>query len=269
MNRITILVASLALVIGGFAGYALTGNNDESADMRGQGGGANAQMGDFKPESMDFVSARPEVSSLPVGAISEDEEQNLLLMREEEKLARDVYTTLYDQWGLKIFTNIAQSEQTHTEAVRDLLVKYDIADPVTNDTVGVFKSDEMQELYDTLVAQGAESEIEALKVRALIEDLDIFDLQKSLLETDNADITLVYENLERGSRNHLRAFMSQLESRGGDYEAQYLTQSEFDEIKDSERERGDHGGQQGEGGHGDGESKGGGRGWGGGGGGRH
>ena len=188
------------------------------------------QAQEYTPTPIDFVSTRPEVVSLPVEVLSASEKSGLLYMREEEKLARDVYTTLYEKWGLQIFVNIAQSEQTHTEAVRDLLVKYDIPDPVTDDTIGVFSDTSLQALYDSLVVQGSVSEIEALKVGALIEDLDIFDLQKNLAEVDNADITLVYSNLERGSKNHLRAFVRQLDLRGGEYQAQYIDAAEYTEI---------------------------------------
>jgi hypothetical protein len=75
-------------------------------------------------------------------------------MREEEKLARDVYTMLGNIWGTKIFSNIASSEQTHTDAVKVLLARYAITDPVVNDTIGVFTSKTMQDLYNTMTAQG-------------------------------------------------------------------------------------------------------------------
>jgi len=67
-------------------------------------------------------------------------------------------------------------------------------------------------------------------VGAIIEDLDIFDLQNLLDETDNPDIERVYTNLLMGSENHMRAFMRQLDSQGGTYEANFLEQSEIDEI---------------------------------------
>lgn len=190
------------------------------------------------PDSADFVSVRPAVDALPSQSVSADERATLLYMREEEKLARDVYTTLYNKWGLGIFSNIAQSEQTHTEAVRTLLVKYNITDPVTDDSVGVFTNSDLAQLYTTLVARGEQSLTEALTVGALIEDLDINDIKNALAQTDNDDITLVYENLMRGSRNHLRSFVSQLGSRGTTYEPQYISQSEFDAIISSPRETG-------------------------------
>jgi hypothetical protein len=195
----------------------------------------------------DFVSVRPAVVSLPEQTISDEERSGLVFMREEEKLARDVYSALYDTWGIQIFLNIAQSEQTHTEAVRTILTKYAIADPVTDDTIGVFVNSDLQKLYTQLTTQGKTSVEEALNVGALIEDLDIADLQKQITLTDNEDIKLVYENLMRGSRNHLRSFVSQLTSRGIAYSPHYMSQAEFETIIASAQETGSGGGKGGRG----------------------
>jgi hypothetical protein len=211
------------------------------------------------PLATDFISLRPALDTLPTESLSETELQGLRYMREEEKLARDVYSTLYDQWSLPIFANIAQSEQTHTEAVRDLLEKYQIADPVTDDSIGVFTNPDLQQLYTDLTASGATSVEEALRVGALIEDLDLFDLAQEIKNTNNQDIVLVYQNLMRGSRNHMRSFISQLDARGESYTPQHISQSEFDEIVASDKERG--GGQTSRNGNTLG-SGGGGRGWG-------
>jgi hypothetical protein len=154
---------------------------------------------------------------------------------------------LYDKWGLQIFSNISQSEQTHTEAVRTIIAKYNLEDPVTDDTIGVFVNSDMQKLYNELTAKGLVSLEEALVVGATVEDLDIADLQKLIAETDNDDIKLVYENLLRGSRNHLRAFTSQLSSRNSTYTPQYITQSDFDTITSSDQEKGSKSGAGGRG----------------------
>lgn len=190
------------------------------------------------PLRTDMVALHPEIAALPAQDISDVEKAGLLQMREEEKLAHDVYVTLYDQWELPIFSNIARSEQTHTDAVKALLEKYAIADPVTDSTVGVFTSPAMAQLYTDLTARGSASLNEALTVGALIEDLDIADLQKHIAQTDNDDIRMVYENLTRGSRNHIRSFTSQLVSRGGTYTPQYITQDEYDAMIATPREPG-------------------------------
>jgi len=151
-------------------------------------------------------------------------------MREEEKLARDVYLTLFDKWNFVIFKNIANSEDRHTNVIKQLLVKYDIADPVTNDTVGVFTNPEMQKLYTELVASGEKSLLDAFKVGATIEDLDIFDLHERIATTDNDDIKCVFNNLTQGSENHIQAFVRQIERNGGTYEAQYISPAELKTI---------------------------------------
>jgi hypothetical protein len=116
------------------------------------------------------------VASLPAQDLSAEEEIGLTKMREEEKLARDVYQVLYEKWGAQVFGNITQSEQRHMDAIKALLDKYNLPDPVTDPSVGAFTSPEMQELYEKLVAQGEQSLVEALKVGATIEDLDLYDL---------------------------------------------------------------------------------------------
>ena len=178
------------------------------------------------------------INQLPSEPLSEAEKTSLIFMREEEKLARDVYAFLYDRWNLLIFENIAASEQTHTDAVLSLLDKYNISDPVENNAYGVFADSNLQQLYTDLTTQGSASLLDALIVGATIEDLDISDLNKAMLEVDNQDITYVYGNLTKGSRNHLRSFYSQIQAQNGTYEAQFISQEEFDAIVNTAIERG-------------------------------
>lgn len=182
------------------------------------------------------------LETMEIEDLSSEEADGLVFMREEEKLARDVYLTLYDKWDVVVFSNIARSEQKHTDAIKLLLDRYAITDPVTNDSIGVFQNDDLQALYNTLVAQGSESLEAALRVGAAIEEIDILDLVEQVdTVVDNEDIKLVYGNLTRGSRNHLRAFNSNLSSIGVDYTPGYLTQEQFDEIVNSEHESGGNG----------------------------
>ncbi len=191
-----------------------------------------------KVNSVGYLTMNSEITNLPNQEISADEKVGLLYMREEEKLARDVYTTLYKKWGMQIFSNISQSEQTHTDAVKALLVKYNITDPVVDDTVGVFVNSDLKNLYTSLVNKGLTSREDALTVGATIEDLDISDLDKYVAKTDNQDIKMVYENLNRGSRNHLRAFASQLSSLGVVYEPKYISKQDYNQIILSDTETG-------------------------------
>ncbi|WP_285519889.1 DUF2202 domain-containing protein [Thermococcus nautili] len=165
--------------------------------------------------------------------LSEDEINGLLYMVEEEKLARDVYLTLYNETGLVVFSNIAQSEQTHMDMVLSLIEKYNLTAPDTLNQVGVFHNEELQNLYDQLVQMGSQSTEDALKVGALIEETDIKDLEDWIAKTDNEDIKTVYSNLMAGSENHLRAFVGQLEAMGINYTAQVLPQEQVDEILSS------------------------------------
>lgn len=169
-------------------------------------------------------------AELSEDAVTDAEIAHLEYVREEEKLARDVYLTLYDYWGLGVFSQIAESEQTHTDAVRAKIEKYDLADPVVDDSVGVFVNRDLQVLYDALIAQGARSEAEALWVGCAIEEIDMIDLQEAIDHAEHKDIARTYQNLMLGSESHLRAFVDQLESRGIPYVPRYISQETADGI---------------------------------------
>jgi hypothetical protein len=161
--------------------------------------------------------------------LSANETAGLLYMYEEEKMARDVYNALYAQWGQPVFQNIAASEQVHMDAVKTLLVRYGIAVPGT--TAGVFVDPTLQALYKSLVTSGKQSLADALKVGATIEEVDINDLQSRLAQTTTADIRLVYNNLMKGSYNHLRSFTSLLNRLTGEvYQPQYLSTDLYQSI---------------------------------------
>jgi len=181
------------------------------------------------------------VNSTPTGQLTQEEIDGLLYMVEEEKLAHDVYATLYQKWGLQIFNNIAESEATHVNAVRTLLEKYNITDPTKDEPVGVFTNPDLQALYNQLIEMGSKSAVDALKVGALIEETDIIDLQERIDQTDKLDIIAVYENLMMGSRNHLRAFVKTLSNYGVTYEPQLLSMEEYEAIINSAMETGGNG----------------------------
>ena len=184
-----------------------------------------------------------------VSELSADEEANLIFIREEEKLARDVYLTLAAEWDAPIFGNIAQSEQSHMDAVGQLLDKYGIDDPIVDDTVGVFADPFLQDLYNKLVSDsvlvefdyldegGLASELAGFRVGAFIEEYDILDIQHAIGQTTHNDIKNVYENLLRGSKNHLRSFVAQIESATDeDYEPVLMTDALYQDIISGEQE---------------------------------
>lgn len=139
--------------------------------------------------------------------LSQEERDGLIHMRIEEKLARDVYIVMGELWNHKVFLNIQLSEQKHMEAVKRLLDKYSVPDPLTTDSIGVFPDPQFQLLYDQYIQQGNQSLQEALLVGKAIEELDIADLTFQLTFVDNPDIIRVYQNLKAASENHLAAFI--------------------------------------------------------------
>ena len=189
------------------------------------------------------------LATMPKEDLSSTEEDGLAFMREEEKLARDVYIAMYEKWDLVIFDNISKAEQKHMDALKMLLDRYSMEDPIKNDELGVFENEELQALYDGLIETGNKSLVDALVVGQSIEEIDILDLIKYTEEIDNEDITFVYDNLNRGSRNHLRAFVSNLYDQGVEEEvkALYMEQEAFDAIINSDMERGGNKGGRGKG----------------------
>ena len=123
----------------------------------------------------------------------------------------------------------------------------------TNDNPGVFTGKEYGEYftgkYEDLTEWGARSEVEALRVGAFIEELDMHDInlcpeiivemdngigkdECGKIYTDNTDIQQLYETLLEGSESHLRAYVEKIEAIEGvgSYLAQYLSQEEVDAI---------------------------------------
>jgi len=150
-------------------------------------------------------------SSMTNITITEEIRQWLILMREEEKLARDIYLELDKIYQTNVFGNIAKSEQKHIDAIKTILDKYNIPDPITNDQIWVFTNPELQKLYDDLLTKWQNSLSDWIQVWIDIEKLDIADLQKLISQTTAwTDLYQVYQNLLKWSQNHLKAFQRQL-----------------------------------------------------------
>lgn len=166
----------------------------------------------------------------PTGVLDQVEIDALQFMLEEEKLARDVYSALYVIWGQPVFSNISNSEQTHMNAILDLLNRYELV-PLASEIPGTFHNTDLQALYSQLIAQGNQSLTDAFLVGGAIEEIDILDLQERIAQTDQVDILSVFENLRNGSINHLNAFASQYSRQtGSDYQAQFLNTEEYQNI---------------------------------------
>lgn len=158
--------------------------------------------------------------------LSADEIAGLMEMREEEKLARDVYLSFYETHGQIIFKNIAKSEDAHTRAVLHLINGFGLTDPAMQNP-GEFNNDLFTTLFNDLSEKGNANLTEALKVGAFIEEYDIADLQELLEKTENVTIKRVYGNLLRGSKNHIRAFSNLLKSMGETYTPTVISEEEY------------------------------------------
>ena len=169
--------------------------------------------------------------------LSEKEKSDLIFLREEEKLAHDVYVHSFNMYDQMIFSNISSSEQNHMNSVLNLLDKYGITDPVKGQSQGVFQNKVLQQLYNQMTIKSDSSLLKAFEVGATIEDLDIHDIKSFYANTTNTDLLGVYDRLTCGSRNHLRSFVSQLSSNQLSYSPQYITVNEFNSIIASSNEQ--------------------------------
>jgi hypothetical protein len=224
-RMVLIVVGVLAL-----SALALAASSAPVEAAAAERGPRGRRAGDAATPAQGGTADGQGIAALPLEELSEEEIDGILFMREEEKLARDVYLTLYDLWGHPTFDNIASSEQQHMDAIKGLIDRYQLADPVAANGIGQFTDSGLQSLYDQLVAQGSQSLADALAVGATIEEIDILDLAQRLELTDNQDVGRVYQSLDHGSRNHLRAFVSALERYGQTYQPQYLDPATFDAI---------------------------------------
>ncbi|HIE45764.1 MAG TPA: DUF2202 domain-containing protein, partial [Flavobacteriaceae bacterium] len=169
-------------------------------------------------------------------SLTQNEIDDLQVLREEEKLARDVYLFSYDKYGEDIFNNIASSEQKHMNKILTLLNKYNLDDPALANR-GEFTNQTLQGLYDDLTAQSDISLIEALKVGATIEDLDINDIDDFISRTDNSDILAAYNKLNCGSRNHMRSYYGKLIENDITYDPQFISNNQLESIISSSNEQ--------------------------------
>jgi hypothetical protein len=183
------------------------------------------------------IEANLKSALIETSALTDSELASLLKMKEEEKLARDVYAVLAKKWGSQVFTNISAAENNHLNAIVLLLTNYGSTETSIGEA-GVFADAAVQTLYNDLVTKASVSVAEAYKTGALIEEMDIKDLTMALSGTTNENVVLVFDNLMKGSRNHLRAFNLQLTNLGLTYTPVYISQDEYTQIVSSSMEKG-------------------------------
>ncbi|MDX1925569.1 MAG: DUF2202 domain-containing protein [Pirellulaceae bacterium] len=208
--------------------------NGNSFQQYGKGSQASENQGSRQSGARGYNSIGGTLTPAQVG--------QLVRMREEEKLAHDVYVTLAQSSGLQIFNNIANAESQHMRAVEQLASRYSSVAAV-NLPVGSFSDPQFQALYNSLVVAGSKSPIAAATVGAKIEEMDIKDLQTLLSQNPPQDVSKVLEHLQRASGQHLRAFTMELKRLGGTYMPEFLSPQEYNSILNSDNERGQGMGQ--------------------------
>ena len=163
-----------------------------------------------------------------LAALTAREKDGLLFIWEEEKAARDLYNGLYEKNNMTIFLDLVRSESSHMDQARAVMEKHGLAVPP--DDPGIFQNQTLQEMHDQLLAEGLQSDQDALTVAAVFEEISIVDLEKELSASQPDDVRTVYEGLLAGSRKHLRSYVSDLEGQGIEYQPRYLEAEEFQEI---------------------------------------
>ena len=222
--------AGLMVLTGGLA-YAGNGN---------QGGSAWGPPAE--PVSCDQVLDE-RFDWLPVNVLDTQTEEDIELLREEEKMARDLYLEMSLLYDLSVFSNIAQSEQQHMDLVAKLIDRYGLEDYAAGMPIGEFNNLWVQETYDDLYELGQQSLIDALWAGAIVEDVDIYHLDHMIehcADHDFDDVSLIIENMNAGSRNHMRSFWGALDKRDVTYvavdEEGRISQERLDEIIGSDME---------------------------------
>ncbi|ATD72829.1 MULTISPECIES: DUF2202 domain-containing protein [Gordonia] len=156
------------------------------------------------------VASAQEPDESAGGALSSQEQSDLVMMREEERLARDLYQQFAQQWGAQIFERISTSEQRHYDAVGTLLGRYGVSDPSAGLAAGTYSDPQLQSAYDGWLARGLASVEQAYAVGAELEAADITELTTAIEVSDEDAIDRVYGKLRTGSEHHLEAFRAAL-----------------------------------------------------------
>ena len=163
-----------------------------------------------------------------LAALTAREKDGLLFIWEEEKAARDLYNGLYEKNNMTIFLDLVRSESSHMDQARSVMEKHGL--DVPPDEPGRFQNQTLQEIHDQLLAEGLQSDQDALTVAAVFEEISIVDLEKELSASQAEDVRTVYEGLLAGSRKHLRSYVSDLKDQGIEYQPRYLEGEEFQKI---------------------------------------
>lgn len=150
----------------------------------------------------------------PNEKLSIREKSAILLLREEEKFAHDIFSEMYAKWRVPSFENIRNSEERHMDAVLCLIEKYNLQDPTDGRLTGEFKNQELADLYKKIAKKAGLSRADAFAVAAMVAVWDISDLTDLENDINNKDLLSVISELKRSGRNHLRVMNRNLEAQG-------------------------------------------------------
>lgn len=241
---------------------AMLGCGDRANVVEPDGSGEGVAIAASRSSSRSSRAANP-------SELNEGDGAHLIFMRSEEKLARDVYLTLSGMYPEQpVFSRIATTaEQRHTDKILDMLLKFAVDDPEPAtlpavlppvDQIGVFENPYFatyfSDKFSLLKSKAEVSLLEALKVGALIEELDMKDINYcnevvydvfefpapppaycGLTVTAVRPLQNTLGHLLAGSENHLCAFVRQIGPLSEScYDAQYLTQQEVWDIIDAQ-----------------------------------
>jgi len=157
--------------------------------------------------------------------LTADEIEFIYAVREDEKVARDLYFSFFGTFGLKPFENIGKAEDNHIKATEKLFDYYEIDYPALSEN-GKFENAIRQKLFDSLLLKGT-PELEAFKVMAMLEESNIVEYGEVLKTIANPNIKIVIENLARASANHFKAAIRQITALGGTYTPALMTQEQY------------------------------------------
>lgn len=179
------------------------------------------------------IFAMVAVCSSAQTAISPSAERNAILYNmEEEKMARDLFTAFENKWNSQVFSNIARTEQDHFDYLLKMAqeMNMEIPEAILSNGEGVYTNETLQKEYNSMLASGSKSLIDALTVGARMEEMEIVDLHKVMDVTDHTKVFLTYDRLFSAARNHLRAFVRNLKAQGIEYTPMMLSREEYDKI---------------------------------------
>ncbi|MEA3418851.1 MAG: DUF2202 domain-containing protein [Campylobacterota bacterium] len=198
---------------------------NEGVDV-GQGNGSGNQNGNAQGGG---EGSGIDLPLYPMSDLTDAQKYTLAYMWNEEKLAKDIYLALYENYPVQTFYNIATKAETkHQAMIEELIKKYDLN--ITNlvdykesyseaelraFAPGEFGIQEIKDLYDALYTKGSQSQEAALKVGCMVEVTDVNDLDEDIaIAQGAADLVAVFENLRAGSYNHYWAFDKALKNMG-------------------------------------------------------